>query len=100
MTFEEHLEKARCAKHLVILGEESVIQSWARDIGTFGSLAAITYANHHYLGGSAWIYAAIAFSWLIWVTAKATRKAQQHTMTAEKFRELCKRIAAEEGHAS
>jgi len=96
MTFDEHLEKARGARHLVIIGEETVLQSWGRDLGTFGSLAALTYVNHQYLGGSGWIYAAIAFSWLIWTTAKATRKVQQHTMSADQFRDLCKRIASEE----
>ena len=100
MTFEEHLEKARSAKHLLIIGEETVFQSWSRDIGTFGTLAAITYANHLYLGGSGWIYAVISFSWLIWVMAKATRKAQKHTISSEAFRELCKRVAADEGAPS
>lgn len=46
--------KTEQTTQFVIL-QESVLQSWARDIGTFGSVAAMVYVNHVHGGGSLWV---------------------------------------------
>jgi hypothetical protein len=95
MTLEEHIAKAKAAEHLIIIGEESVIQSWARDTYSFGAMLGGAYVNHAYLGGSSAIAFFIGLSWLIWMISKASREAEKHTVSAAQFREICKRAFAE-----
>lgn len=42
-----------------VILHESVLDSWLKDAGTFGSLAALVYINHAYAGGS-WLVDAVA----------------------------------------
>lgn len=96
LTMREHIEKAKAAQHIIIIGEERVLESWLKDAWTFGVLAAFTYANHAYLGGSSIMFAIIGICWLVWCLAKATGNPRRLRLTQHEFTELCASIARHE----
>lgn len=65
----------------VILLREGVLKSWLSDTFTFAMLAGLPWLNHNYLGGSAWIYAAIAFAWFVSIIARASGLRSRSAMT-------------------
>lgn len=70
----------------IIVLRESVVASWLRDGLTFVMLAVLPWFNHAYAGGSGWIYAAIAFGWVITIFARASGAREKAEMTPEQIR--------------
>lgn len=70
----------------IILLKESVLKSWLRDSFTLALLAGLPWLNHTYLGGSGWIYAAIAFAWFVSIVSRASGMRAKNTMTPEQVR--------------
>ena len=70
----------------IFLLKESVLKSWLRDGFTLAMLAGLPWLNHNYLGGSSWIYAAIAFAWFVSIISRASGMKAKNTMTPEQVR--------------
>ena len=46
---------------------QSVWKSYARDFGSFGGLIATAIALNTYISPSAWLNAALAICWILWL---------------------------------
>lgn len=64
---------------------EPVYLSWFRDAVSFGGLIATAYALNALIPPSAWLNAALAISWILWLAGKGLKR--RMTMTPQAARE-------------
>lgn len=66
----------------VILLKEGVWQSWARDAGTFGSMASATAAIH-FFGGSGYLYGIMGVVWFSWIVSRSMMHGKRNERTPQ-----------------
>jgi hypothetical protein len=71
----------------IIMIHQTVFESWARDVFSFGTLIAVMWFNAAYCGGSAWIYAIMGVCWMLWIIARSSKMSADGRKTPDEARE-------------
>ena len=87
------MNKEEKQKEILVILHESLLVSWLKDIVSFGSLAAMLYANYHYLGNRTSIVVFILFMWFMIMIARTNkvRKAVPRVTNREEAMEIVNR---------
>lgn len=71
--------------NIVLINEENVLKSWAKDFVTFGGLVATAWFVNAYCNSSGWLNFTVSIAWILWVFGRAQR--HKHQMAPAELRE-------------